>query len=340
MQTLLGRFGVKNLLEMLLEIGVPVYKTADGWYYPLSNSAVTVADAFYEALDQADVNFHFLAGVKDIQGTANGYRVVWAKDGVEEQQVFPKVIVAAGGKAYPALGSRGDLFKPLEQIGLHVLPKKPALAPVLADLKQFSALQGVRMDAGATLLEGNRVLGSTAGNLIFTEWGLNGPAVMDLSHLITARPDTGLTLSLDLLAFFQSEFDELLNRKKATGMRLRVFLEAFLPPKAAMFYLKQAGFSPEIRMNQVDDPSFNKLMEQLHNTRFLVKGVRGFEYCQISAGGVPVDEVNPATMEAYRARGLYLTGETLDVSGPCGGYNLQFAFSSGAVAGQSAADNS
>ena len=120
-------------------------------------------------------------------------------------------------------------------------------------------------------------------------------------------------------------------------MPVRVFLDAFFPPKVALAYLKNARLAEDIPLRQVDDGALAQLVDQLKDTRLPVKGVRGFEYCQVSAGGVPVSEVDPYTLESRRVKGLFLTGETLDVVGPCGGYNLQYAFSSGALAGRAAA---
>jgi hypothetical protein len=141
---------------------------------------------------------------------------------------------------------------------------------------------------------------------------------------------------LNLLEFCQGEFDDLLKRKRGAPLPVRVFLEAFFPPKVAVLYLKLAGFSVDALLNQSSPAALERLTRRLQDTRLAVKGVRDFEFCQVSAGGVPVTEVHPGTLESRRLSGLYLTGETLDLVGPCGGYNLQAAFSSGALAGLAA----
>ena len=337
METLLGKFGVRELLIMLAEIGIPVHKTYDGWYYPLSDSAHSVVTAFTSALDLAGVQVASSAQVTSMIRSDKGIKISYLHDSKQLEKTFARVILSAGGKAYPSLGSRGELFPTLEHLGHTVLVKRPALAPVLADLGNLKPLQGVRLDVGATLWEGSKKLAATTGNMIFTQWGLNGPAVMDLSHHISANPTAKLVLSLNLLATIQDAFDQLLAQKRSSAMPLRVFLGAFFPPKVVDLYLKNARLSQELLLREVDDSTLKQLIENLQNTRLSVKGVRDFEYCQVSAGGVPVIEVNPRTLESLRIQGLYLTGETLDVVGPCGGYNLQFAFSSGALAGKAAA---
>lgn len=337
METLLGRFGVREVLAMLSDIGIPVHKTSDGWYYPLSDSAHTVVNAFSSALELAGVTQYHLARVSSIRLSEKGFLVRFSRDGNEEEKPFERVIVSAGGRAYPTLGSRGELFPVLERLGHTVLPNRPALAPLLVDLGNLKPLQGVRMNVGVTLWDGSQRLASTTGNLIFTEWGLNGPAVMDISHHVSAHAWSELELSLNLLAFFQEEFDRLLAQKRASPMPLRVFLGAFFPPKVATTYLKNARLPEEVPFCEVRDNALDRLIDALSDTRLPVKGVRDFQYCQISAGGVPVSEVDPQTLESRRVKNLFLTGETLDVVGPCGGYNLQYAFSSGALAGMAAA---
>jgi len=336
METLLSRFGVADLLKMLSTIGIPVHKTDDGWYYPLSNSAHSVVEAFSSALSLAGVSVANQSMVKSIRARKKDFTLGYQREGNEGEAVFNRVILSAGGVAYPNLGSRGELFPVLAQLGHTVLPNRPALAPVQADLGSLRSLQGMRLNVGASLWDGSRRLASTMGNLIFTEWGLNGPAVMDLSHHISAHKGGGLELSLNLLAFFPNEFDGLLAQKRGSEMPLRVFLDAFFPPKVTKSLLKFTHLAEETALRQMEESTLRRLANQLRDIRFPVKGVRDFEYCQVSAGGVPVSEVDPVTLESRRVKGLYLTGETLDVVGPCGGFNLQFAFSSGALAGMAA----
>jgi len=337
MEELLGYFGVTELKAMLLEAGIPVRATFDGWYYPLSESAHTVVDAFANTLRLAGVTLVTNAQVLSIKPGGGGFTLRYCQGDVEEKQNFNRVIVSAGGKAYPSLGSRGELFPVLESLGHTVLPLRPALAPVQAELRKLKPLQGMRFDVEASVYEGKKNLASSRGNVIFTEWGLNGPAVMNISHEISARPGGGLELSLDFLAFFQEEFDSLLAQKRNSDLQLGVFLEAFFPPKAAAGFIWNSGLGAGTLLKQLDHKSVSRLTESLRNTRLKVTGVRGFEYCQVCAGGIPVTEVDPATLESLRIKGLYLTGETLDVVGPCGGFNLHYAFSSGALAGQAAA---
>jgi len=335
LQTMLQRFGRPELLQTLEEIGLLTFATPDGWYYPRSQSAQAVVEAFGAALHQAGVRQRMSARLNDLHPTAHGF-ALHLEDGTTLH--CSRLILAPGGKAYPALGSRGDCLPLLQALGHSLLPVYPALAPVLTDPRPLHKLQGLRFDVGATLYQGETVLTRTFGNLIVTEWGLNGPAVMDLSHAISTRPGQALTLSLDLLpGTLGQDFERLLQRKPLQSTPLRVLLGTLLPPKATPMLLERAGLPLNATYSQLSAAALQRLRDSLHNIALEVRGVRGFEYAQVSTGGVPLSEVDPQSMQSTLHPGLFLAGEVLDVTGPCGGYNLQFAFSSGAIAGQAAA---
>jgi len=337
MAALLEDFGTADLLAMLGELGIPTYATDDGWYYPLSNAAHAMVDVLADNLRRAGVQLRLGTHVAAISRSAGGFTLLHHRDGQAISEQFERVIVAAGGKAYPSLGSRGELYPALEKLGHRVEPVRPALAPVLVDLGDLKALQGVRLDVAAKLWEGTTLLGESLGNLIITAWGLNGPAVMDLSHLVALHSQAELSLSLDLLAYHEEVFWPLQSRQKAKHASVGSLLSAFFAPKVVDFFLGQAGIPKETGLAALTEPGFQRLLRGLRDLRLRVRGVKGFEHCQASTGGVPVDEVWPECCQSRLVEGLYLCGETLDVVGPCGGYNLHFAFASGALAGRDAA---
>jgi hypothetical protein len=337
MAALLGAFGVSDLLAMLDGIGVPAHKTPDGWYYPLSDSAHSVVAAFGSALALAGVKLLCDARVTGLRAGGEGHELDYTQGGELRTTSFARAIISSGGMAHPELGAGAEVFEVLAHLGHTLLPPRPALAPVLAELGSLRALRGVRLDAGVTIWEGKKRIAESLGNLIFTEWGLNGPAVMDISHHISARPGARLELSLNFLAPFGGAFERLLTQKRGSRMPVRVLLGAFFPPKAVRSFIISNQIETESALGDLPESALNRLVGWLGNARLRVKGVRGFEHCQVSAGGVPVSEADPLTLESRKFKGLYLTGETLDAVGPCGGYNLQFAFSSGALAGMAAA---
>ncbi|MFO7916639.1 MAG: aminoacetone oxidase family FAD-binding enzyme [Anaerolineae bacterium] len=329
------RWGHDRTMERLAELGIATYATHDGWCYPLSDSAATVADAFAAMLDLAGVEIHLKTKVSDVR-MATGCLILEV-GGPSHTLTVDRVVVATGGKAYPALGSKGDFFPVLEHLGHRVVPVRPALAPVVADVRRLHKLEGVRLDVGLTLLQGDEVLGQTAGNMMFTDYGLSGPAAMDLSHLISTRPHTDLTLSIDLLHYTRDALLSLIARFRDEPVPLLVILGAVLPVKIPLVLIKMAGLSDDVTLDALGEGDLDDVLELAGHLIVSVKGTRGFEICQLSTGGVPVTEVEPTTMASQVVPHLHLAGEVLDVVGPCGGYNLQFAFTSGALAGAGAA---
>lgn len=328
--TLLKRFGHNELISFLREVGVLTFSTADGWCYPVSESAQTVVEAFACALRLAGVELVLNTKVKTISKTKEGFSLDLSTGATLSAE---RLIVAAGGKAYPTLGSRGELFSSLKSLGHRVNPLVPALAPVTCEMKPWTKLSGLRFDARVSLYENESLLAETTGNLILTEWGLNGPAVMDLSHHISTRPGTKMELRLNPLFNSEPQLCDLIARKRGTDTPMTVLLGSVLPPKLPPVVLARAGYPLDVAVNELNEKQIDKVLSSAAAMPFRVTGVRGFEYCQVSAGGVPVSEVDPLNMRSRLVSGLSLAGETLDVVGPCGGYNLQFAFSSGAVAG-------
>lgn len=337
LEPILEQFGVSDLLNTLQRMGIPTYKTWDGWYYPMSNSAHSVVNAMTHAVRTANIKIQNSSHVVNITKEKNGYYVHFIRDKNQHDTHFDKVIVAAGGKAYPTLGTKGDMFPVLANLGHTINPIKPALAPVLADLGDLKLLKGVRLDLGTALYQGSQRLASGSGNMIFTDWGLNGPAVMDLSHFIPDAPGPLTTLSLNLLHFIEEEFNTLLRENRRTKFPVSLLLSAFFPPKVVNVYTNIACIAENKPLAEIGDREIGNLIKILKDTRLKVKGVRGYKYCQASTGGIPVNEVNPNSFESLFHKGLFFTGETLDVVGPCGGFNLHFAFASGSLAGLAAA---
>lgn len=326
----LSHFGYDEAIHFFESIGVLTYCTPDGWCYPLSESAQTVVSAFNAALESAGVRLLLDHKVTSMRKMQQGFEIGFK---TQRPLTSPALLVAAGGAAYPTLGSRGQLFPLLEELGHHIIPPRPALAPLTCDMTPWRALQGVRLDAAVRLFAGSQQLAETTGNLIFTAWGLNGPAVMDLSHHVSARPGADLRLELNPLFASEGALRALLRDQRHSETPLNVLLGAALPPKLPPLVLERLGFAADTRMRDVSDQALTRLFALLTALPFTVSGVRGFEYCQVSAGGVPVNEVDPLTMRSRLLPGLQLAGEILDVTGPCGGYNLHFAFASGAIAG-------
>ena len=330
----LDTFGVAELKEVFEKLGIPTIKTDDGWYYPLSQSAQAVVEILRERLLEAGVLLRVATEVEWFSWKEGQFelKVNWNERKTVEH--FDKLVVAAGGKAYPELGSKGSLFPALAGLGHSVETISPALGPIFVDLGAFKALKGLRFDAVTSIyLDGER-LGSTYGNLIVTEKGFNGPGVMNLSHFVGLHPDRNLELQVNFLApFWEGMAEELADLEKARGS-LRGLLLRALAPKAVDFFLSQAEIAPETQIKAVEGEQLLRLLRVATDNRFTVRGAGDFKNSQVTIGGVPVSEVDPCSFESKLVRGLYLVGESNNLAGPCGGYNLHYAFGSGILAGK------
>jgi predicted Rossmann fold flavoprotein len=327
-------FNRSDLLAFLEEIGILTTHTADGWYYPLSDSAATVVEAFAAALAEAGVELRLKHHVLGFSQSGAGWQVNLVRDMVE---TFDRLVLAFGGKAHPELGSTGALFPALAALGHSVLPLRPALAPLEVDLGWLKPLQGVRLDLHTSVRLGKTILAETTGNCIITEWGLNGPGVMDISHAVSAHRGEKLTLEVNLLPAAEADVRALLKRKRSSNVPIKVLLGSALPPKVGPAVLLAAEIPTHALMVELGDTQIEKAVRALTQVELPVKGIHGgFNFCHVAAGGVPLRETEAGSMASLRCAGLYLCGEVLDVTGPCGGYNLQYAFSSGAAAGMAA----
>ncbi len=319
------------LLKELKSLGIPTISTPDGWCYPLSESAANVVELLLAALQAAGVHIQLNVRIKSIRQMKNGFYLLSGKG---DEFTCDQLVLAFGGKAQPKMGADGSLFSEVKKLGHSVIPLSPALAPLLAHHNPLHALQGVRLDAGVRLWKNKQLLGESKGNLIITEWGFNGPAVMDISHLVSRDASSPLTMELDLLAFHKNAFDELLDEKRKSTLPLRIFLGAIFPSKVPAVLLTLAEINEDLPLSQITEDQIIKLKVVLTGIRIPIEGTRGFEFAQLKTGGIPVTEVHPATMESRVISDLFLTGEVLDVVGPCGGFNLHFAFASGMLAGR------
>ncbi|MBP7213957.1 MAG: aminoacetone oxidase family FAD-binding enzyme [Anaerolineaceae bacterium] len=337
MAAFLNHFGFAELNELLEKLGIPTIKTDDGWLYPLSQSAHSVVEILKERLEEAGLDLRLASEVEWFSLKEGQFELKINQNGEQQKESFDALILAAGGKAYPDLGSKGTLFPVLKSLGHTVLPISPALGPIFAELGVFKALKGQRFDAVTSIyLEGER-LASSYGNLIITEKGFNGPGVMNLSHHLGLHPGKELELQVNFLGpFWEGLAEELADLEKAQGS-LRSLLLRALNPKAVDFFLEQAKIPPKMKLKALQGEELLQLLRIASDNRFKITGAGDFKNSQTKVGGVPVNEVDPESFESKIIPRLYLVGETNNVAGPCGGYNIHYAFGSGFLAGKALA---
>jgi len=326
-------FGVEEFRRALDRLGIPTQKTDDGWYYPWSQSAQAVVEILGEALHDRGVELRVATHVIGFSHTNQKFELETTSLGLHQNRKFDQLVIGAGGKAYPELGSRGELFGALETLGHHVRSLLPALGPISVDLGAFKELKGQRFDVLASIWRGEELLGQSVGNIIINQDGFNGPGVMNLSHLVALHPTEHLVLQVNFIAPYWSDLADTLTGQVTRPWSLRTGLLRYFTPKAADFFIKQSELNPETKLSALTEDQIRLLLGVMAEARFNVTGAGSFRNSQVSVGGVPVGEVDPLSMESKVVSGLYLVGETLDVAGPCGGFNLHFAFGSGYLAG-------
>ena len=330
LEKILMRMGNQELLFWLESLGIYTTFTEDGWVYPLSFSAQNVVDILQAQLMALGVELHAQTLITDIKIQNKKFLLFTQENG----RLFTadRLIIASGGPAAPQLGARDNMYPVLRKLGHSVLPVQPALAPLLTDTRPFHKLQGVRVDAGIHLLMNEEVIGRTVGNIIFTSWGINGPGVMDLSGLVSQQQEPNLHLSIDFLPVQEERIRKAI--VEFGSLPISAVCKSFFPAKLAQFFLEQCRIDPNKVCSDLNSAENASLQKTIHKQVVNVKSTKGFKDCQLSTGGVPLGEIEAVNMQSRIIPGLALAGEILDVAGPCGGYNLHWAFTSGIIAGR------
>lgn len=339
-QRILERFAVEDLERAMYRLGIPLKKTDDGWYYPLSESAASVVSILEERLVGAGALMRVATNMNSFTyqiGTGFEISLKNMVTGKTSIEVFDRLVVASGGKSYPELGSKGQLFPALKALGHTVNKMSPALGPIDVHLGDFVALQGLRFDAHTAIFEDETCLGRSFGNVIFTKKGLNGPGVMNLSHLFHQNKGKPLYLEVNFIGPWIEKLAEAAT-DEGNQASLRALLLRYFAPKAADFFIAQSGLTPDKRVHYLTEADFQRLLFVLSMQRFEITGAGDYSNSQVTAGGVASEEIDPDTLESKIVAGLYIIGEAIDVYGPCGGYNLHMALATGNIAGKALAE--
>ena len=326
----LTKYTPARVLEFFRGLGLKTVTEYGGRVYPMSDHAGSVLDVLRLGLEQRSVSVCTGVSAVELRRSGKGFLVV--TDG--EQLRADCVIVACGGCAGSKLGGVMDGYNLLKQLG----HSRTALYPALTQLRTVpdypKALKGIKCDCGLRLMKGDRVLAETSGDVLFTENGLSGTAVFALSR--AASGSEGLTASLRL---FPETENELLTELRARRARWQTqpansILIGTVQSRLGQMLCKYAGISGGECIGALTDGQLSALARAMTDFRLPVTGVSGFEAAQVTAGGIKTSEFRAETMESRLVPGLYACGEVLDVDGDCGGFNLQWAWASGLLAGE------
>ena len=331
------RFTNEELLQLLHDAGLETKVERGGRVFPASDSALDVRNTFMKLMKHYGVDVHLEEPVKKLlvdDGVVTG--VVTDK----ETYHADAVVIATGGKSYPATGSTGDGYILAAQVGHKITDIRPSLVPIVTEESWVKDLMGISLrNVELSVVAKNKVQAKMFGEMMFTHFGITGPIVLSLSHTVgkLMRKKNIGTIGLDinlkpalspetLDKRLQKDFDLYSKKQLINGMK------DLLPSRLIPLIIELAGIDPQKPINQISKEERQQIGYMLQHMPLTVKGLRPVEEAIVTAGGISLKEFNPKTMESKLVKGLYGAGEVLDIDAFTGGYNLQAAFSTGYVA--------
>ncbi len=330
-----SHFDNKALMERIEHAGVPLKTERGGRVFPVSDKSSDILRACEKIVREAGVTVRLNTHVDEIltqDGAVCGVRIGG------ETLPCDAVVVATGGISYPQTGSTGDGYTFARATGHTVEEPVASLVPLVTEENWPRELAGVTLkNITLSAEKKNKEIFSELGELLFTHFGISGPLVLSLSGVIAGQP-AGTRLKIDLKpALTYEQLDARLLRDLQEGARQQVktALHALLPQRLLETVLELAEIDGALPVGQLNKAMRLRLVEMLKALPLTVSGARGLNEAVVTRGGVSVKDVNASTMESKRVKGLYFAGEVLDIDATTGGYNLQIAWSTGALAGDS-----
>lgn len=320
-------FDAESTMAFFEELGVPLKTERGNRVFPVSDNAHDIADALAREMKKLGVKVvnaqvtHLLAENGAVRGVRAGGR----------EYESGSVLIACGGKSYPATGSTGDGYKLAESVGHTVTELKPCLVPLVSPDKYCAELMGLSLrNVTLSLYDGNKEIFSELGEMLFTHFGVTGPLVLSASSHIKDMKPNRYTLKIDLKPGLtpeklderiQRDFSENLNRDFVNGIR------KLLPAKLLPIAARLAEIPEELKINSVTKEQRRRFGELIKAFPVRISAFRPIDEAIVTGGGVSVKEINPKTMESKLVSGLFFAGEVIDTDAYTGGFNLQIAFS-------------
>jgi predicted Rossmann fold flavoprotein len=326
-KSIFNRFGKEGIIKFFKGLGLATFSDENNRIFPVTNQSASVLKVLEMELERLSIPIELNYEVVDISRSANRFTVM-AKS--NKAISCDSVIVAGGGKSYPALGSDGNAYKLATVFGHKLIAPVPAAVPIVIKSPLCHILQGQKIFAKATAIIGGKVMREATGDLLFTKYGLSGTAILDVSEEISIAMNRNdrkdVVAGIDIAPFMKEEHlkNEIrcrINRKFSTDE----LLVGILPNK----------FAQAIK-GMLETRDAQKISSGLKDMRLKVAGTHGWNEAEFTAGGINTAEVKEDTLESKLQKGLYLAGEILDVNGRRGGYNLAWAWASGFIAGENA----
>lgn len=339
---IMEQFGLKETLQLFEELGIVPRSKRDGYYYPASGQASSVREVLLMECRRLKVRIAYNVGIRSIK-KKSGCFLFHTKQG-EFQSV--SCIIATGGKAANKTGSDGSGIPYIVGFGHNVIDIVPALVALQGKQSFLKEIAGIRAENRVEIYIENEKIAEETGELQLTDYGVSGIPVFQLSRYAAYGLLEGKSVYvlLDFLPWQTEEEThsmlEIRFHKNGTGKTAKEALIGLFPDKLIGVLLTEAGIRPEMKAGDCVVEELEALAAVVHHLRVDISATRGFDSAQVTAGGVDTTEIDASTMESRLVPGLYFSGEVVDIDGMCGGYNLQWAWSSGWVAGSYAGEGS
>ncbi len=328
-----AEFPPEKVVSFFESLGLLTYSDSEGRVYPRSNMAASVLDALRFEIEGLGADVICDTAVTDISKTKSGFIV----NGSIECR---RILIATGGKASPSQGSDGSGYTLAKSLGHTVTPLYPALVPLTVN-GNVKALKGVRARNVKLTLKNSREIKTTFGELLFTDNGISGIAAMELAAEAEKSLNSVKGKSFTVIDFLpdmeeKELVDYLLKVKNIKGYcSMDMFFAGVLPKAVGIEICKATNlYKQDKTVSRLSRDEIALLAKKAKNFELEISGTKGFANAQVTSGGVAVGEINPVTMESKLCKGLFFAGELIDVDAGCGGYNLQWAFASGLLAGK------
>ena len=325
---------------MFEELGVYA-KNRNGYMYPYSDQASSVTEALKMELERLQIDVRLQTECTDIFPRKKGFTLQIVKDGKKGKIYADHVILCTGSRAFPASGSDGSGYDLAKKLGHKIIPVLPALVQLRCEEKFFKSIAGVRVQGTVSIWSENQCLAKDTGELQLTNYGISGIPVFQVSRYaaIALYKKKKVQAILDFMPVFsEDELEKFLIKraKMRPYKRADQFFTGLSNKKLSDLWVKEAGISKEKKVGVFAEKEIQQLVRLIKNFKVIVTETNSYEQAQVCRGGIDTKDVHPDTLESRYVPGLYFAGEILDVDGMCGGYNLTWAWASGAVSGREA----
>ena len=335
-ENILNKFTPQDTINFFNGLGIVCNEENRGKVYPLSGQASSVVDALRFEAEKLGIKIETEFHVRKIEKDGFKFKI-YSED--RKKIEAGRVILAAGGQSYPELGSNGSGFELAKELGHSVTKLSPSIVQLKTEKNQVKGLQGIKTDVAVTAYGNNKKICTYDGELLFTDYGISGNVVFNISFVMPLYKD--VEFEIDFMEKFDyNELYEMLKERKKIMSHLTMenYFNGMINKKLGQFLSKVSGIEKLSKpVKDLSDSDIRKLCTVLKKYRVKILETTGFKNAQVTAGGVSLDEVNTETLESKIVKGLYFSGEVLDVYGECGGFNLQWAWASGYIAGENAA---